>query len=152
MVGTKGPCQAVAEALVALPSLAHRARVFFTRLWSGSIKAALSLQPLPPFYFSLQSKIGARACRVARPSPGRSLWPGVDYQRQEERDTDLWSAVGKKNINNKKKTASCMQERDLQHKGGEYTVQQGGGWGSILGYTLSMPSIDVGHLFSCICS
>lgn len=65
--------------LAVLLSVAHRAHVFFSQLWSSSIKAALSIphQPLPPFS-SLQSKIGAEAPCVAKPSPGHGLWCGVD--------------------------------------------------------------------------
>ena len=84
------------SSLAVLLSVAHRAHVFFSaQLRSSFIKAALSIsphQPLPHF-FSLQSKIGAEACCVARPSPGHGLWCGVDYQRQEERDTDLWNTA-----------------------------------------------------------
>lgn len=43
------------------------------------------------------------------------------------------------------------REGSAVQRRGIYSVV-GWGWGYILGYSLSMPSIDVGHLFSCICS
>lgn len=61
-------------------------------LWSSSIKAALCLYQLLPPFLNWQSKVGARACCVARPSPGHGLRCGVDYRQQEERDTDLWNS------------------------------------------------------------
>lgn len=118
------------SSLALLRSVAHRAHVFFSQLWSSSIKAALSIPPpAPPIFSSLQSKIGAKAFCVVRPSPCHGLWCGVDYQRQEKRDTDLWNTVHFFFHLSYSQTTSRMRGRDLQYKDGEYTVRQGGGGG-----------------------
>lgn len=79
------------------------------KLWRIPIKANTPQAPPSLFPVLMQSEIGAESCCVPRPRPARSLWWGVDYHRQEERDIDLGYAAFFTSAVQKTPTASLTQ-------------------------------------------
>lgn len=133
--------------------VAHRAHVFFSQLWSSSIKAALSIPPTSPSHppsackakkglkrVVLRGRAPATACGVVLITSGRKR--GI-----QTCGTFLFSSPVQK-----PPTASRMQREGSAVQRRRIYSAAGWGWGKIPAYSLSMPSIDVGHLFSCICS
>lgn len=98
----------------------------------------------PPPPGSSQLYLSCKAKDVRR-RPALCLWRGVEHRWQDDGDADLWKSV-------KNPQLHLAWERRTETKN---TRCGGAGEGldTVPGYSLSMPSIDVGHLFNhSICS